>query len=425
MKFRKVGITKIVIYLLFATVLMHVSLLTAQAFDQTKDPYTFGGKVGIGTSSPAGQLGIVSTNVDGIDIAVSWTETTQYGRGIDLTYTDNITNSQKAGVALSASYLHTGNWSGGNAGATGLNSRLNLRGSGTAAVVAPAGLSGGVSFRPSGNYTITNVYGGAFNLAASGGGGYTHTITDIAAFSLSTDFENSGDTWNITNLSGFSIGDLGAKFLGIAGTRTNITGLKINKQTLGTNNTGVWLNGNGFGADLVFGTGQNAKFYYENSEIVIDPKVNGNGKLRVKGDMIVDGNIGAKYQDLAEYVKTPEPLTAGTVVMIDPKEINQVLPSDKAYNTLVAGVVSKAPGIILGEGGDDKVMVAHTGRVKVKVDTKYGEISVGDLLVTSPVKGYAMKADSDKLKPGMLLGKALEPIAEGRQGEVLALITLQ
>ena len=40
-------------------------------------------------------------------------------------------------------------------------------------------------------------------------------------------------------------------------------------------------------------------------------------------------------------------------------------------------------------------------------------VKTGDLLVTSPVKGFAMKADTDKLKPGMLLGKALEPLDTG------------
>ncbi len=147
--------------------------------------------------------------------------------------------------------------------------------------------------------------------------------------------------------------------------------------------------------------------------------------LHVAGDVIVDGNLGAKYQDLAEWVKSTYSLTPGTVVMIDTEKVDHVMPSDKSYNTLVAGVVSNLPGILLGVPSEGKTKIAHTGRVKVKVDTSYGKISVGDLLVTSPVKGYAMKADSDMLKPGMLLGKALESLEEGQKGEVLVLITLQ
>lgn len=147
--------------------------------------------------------------------------------------------------------------------------------------------------------------------------------------------------------------------------------------------------------------------------------------LHVAGDAIIEGNIGAKYQDLSEWVMTSETLSSGTVVMIDTEKIDHVVPSDKPYNTLVAGVVSDTPGIILGEASEEKAMIAHTGRVRVKVDTNYGKVSTGDLLVTSPVKGYAMRADINNLKPGMLLGKALEPLAEGQQGEILVLITLQ
>jgi hypothetical protein len=86
--------------------------------------------------------------------------------------------------------------------------------------------------------------------------------------------------------------------------------------------------------------------------------------------------------------------------------------------------------VILGEGGSDKVKVAHNGRVKVKVDASFGAINVGDLLVTSPTPGYAMRSQPVQVggaeihRPGTLLGKALEPLAEG-SGEILVLLTLQ
>jgi hypothetical protein len=162
-----------------------------------------------------------------------------------------------------------------------------------------------------------------------------------------------------------------------------------------------------------------------------DSKLHVVGDGHFTGDLTVDGNIAAKYQDLAEYVKTSKTLTSGTVVMIDLENDNQVLPSDKEYNTLVAGVVSQMPGIILGEGGADKAQIAHTGRVKVKVDTSNGAISRGDLLVTSPVKGHAMRSEPVDIagvsihRPGTIIGKALEPLTEGQQGEILVLLTLQ
>jgi hypothetical protein len=153
-------------------------------------------------------------------------------------------------------------------------------------------------------------------------------------------------------------------------------------------------------------------------------------KLHVAGNVQVDGNIAAKYQDVAEWVKSERDLPAATVVIIDPQESNRVTISDKAYDTRVAGVVSATPGLLLGEGGEDKAKVAHSGRVKVKVDAKYGAIATGDLLVTSSTPGHAMRSEPIDVgatkfhRPGTLIGKALEPLEEGR-AEILVLMTLQ
>jgi hypothetical protein len=153
-------------------------------------------------------------------------------------------------------------------------------------------------------------------------------------------------------------------------------------------------------------------------------------KLRVAGNVVVDGNIGAKYQDVAEWVDTAAPLEAGTVVVVDSARPNHVLQSARAYDTRVAGAVSAKPGLILGEQGEGKSTVAQSGRVRVKVDATYGAIQIGDLLVTSPTPGYAMRSRPMRVegtpfhRPGTLLGKALEPLPAGK-GEILVLLTLQ
>src|SRR5207249_3778868 len=81
-----------------------------------------------------------------------------------------------------------------------------------------------------------------------------------------------------------------------------------------------------------------------------------NGDANVSGNATVAGNIGAKYQDVAEWVETAEPLEPGTVVIVDPAASNRVVPARRAYDTRVAGAVSKQPGLILGESGDTKTM---------------------------------------------------------------------
>jgi len=115
-------------------------------------------------------------------------------------------------------------------------------------------------------------------------------------------------------------------------------------------------------------------------------------KLHVAGNVVVDGNLGAKYQDVAEWVETASPLEAGTIVIVDPIHPNHVLQSKRAYDTRVAGAVSAQPGLILGERSDTKVTIAQSGRVRVKVDATYGPVRIGDLLVTSPTAGYAMRS---------------------------------
>jgi hypothetical protein len=145
---------------------------------------------------------------------------------------------------------------------------------------------------------------------------------------------------------------------------------------------------------------------------------------------ITGGNIVAKYQDVAEWVPSREKLSAGTVVVLDTQLSNHVIASSSAYDTRVAGVVSAQPGVILGEAGENKLMVATTGRVKIKVDASRAAIHVGDLLVTSDKEGVAMKSEPLSLggtpihRPGTMIGKALEPFEKGT-GEILVLLSLQ
>ncbi|HEX8351328.1 MAG TPA: hypothetical protein VF611_00270 [Pyrinomonadaceae bacterium] len=152
--------------------------------------------------------------------------------------------------------------------------------------------------------------------------------------------------------------------------------------------------------------------------------------LDVVGNIRVDGNINAKYQDVAEWVPTTQKLEAGMVVVLDPERANHVLASTASYDTAVADVISARPGLTLGEAGEGKALVATTGRVKVKVDATRGAIKVGDLLVTSGTPGVAMRSQPLDLggvpihRPGTLIGKALESLAGGK-GEILVLLSLQ
>jgi len=197
---------------------------------------------------------------------------------------------------------------------------------------------------------------------------------------------------------------------------------------------------NGFRAKAASASSNDTIATFENnSAIQMIVRANGNvgigltnptNKLHVNGSITVEGNINAKYQDVAEWVESSEQLSAGTVVVLDRTKNNQVVASTKPYDSRVAGVISLQPGIALGEQGEGHVLVATTGRVRVKVDASNGPIEIGDLLVTSDKTGVAMKsvpidfAGAQIHRPGTLLGKALEPLAKGT-GEILVLLSLQ
>jgi hypothetical protein len=153
-------------------------------------------------------------------------------------------------------------------------------------------------------------------------------------------------------------------------------------------------------------------------------------RLDVQGDVNITGTLVSKYQDLAEWVPASSTIEAGMVVVLDSNARNSVTPSDIAYDTKVAGVVSARPGITLGEASPSKVLVATTGRVRVRAIANESPIRVGDLLVTSDVPGVAMRSEPMEIRgrkfhqPGTIIGKALEPLSSGR-GEILVLLSLQ
>ena len=66
--------------------------------------------------------------------------------------------------------------------------------------------------------------------------------------------------------------------------------------------------------------------------------------------------------------------------------------------------------------------VGGFGVVGFRVDASYGAIRAGDLLVSSPTPGHAMRADAPH--PGTILGKAIGSLEAGR-GIVHVLETLR
>jgi hypothetical protein len=104
--------------------------------------------------------------------------------------------------------------------------------------------------------------------------------------------------------------------------------------------------------------------------------------------------------------------------------------STKAYDRRVAGVASGAndykPGINLRGLAEmpNKVTVTLSGTVYCRVSAVNGPVEAGDLLTTSRVPGYAMRATDPLASHGAILGKAMEDL-KGERGLVLILASLQ
>jgi hypothetical protein len=144
----------------------------------------------------------------------------------------------------------------------------------------------------------------------------------------------------------------------------------------------------------------------------------------------VNGDIILGNADCAEdfNISTDSAVDPGTVMALD--EEGSLLPSQRAYDKRVAGVVSGAgsykPGIVLDKQQSVGLRqpIALLGKVYCKVDAQYGAIEVGDLLTTSPTLGHAMKADDPLKAFGAVIGKALRPCRAG-VGLIPILVALQ
>jgi hypothetical protein len=155
-----------------------------------------------------------------------------------------------------------------------------------------------------------------------------------------------------------------------------------------------------------------------------DGNVRVNGNLNVSGDIFLPGADVAEQFDVAGH----ETLAPGTLVVVD--ENGNLRASARAYDRAVAGVIAGAgsyrPGVILDSGESDarRARVSLIGKAYCFADASYGPIAVGDPLTSSATVGCAMKASDQAQAFGAIVGKALRPLAEGRE-LIPILVTLQ
>jgi hypothetical protein len=143
--------------------------------------------------------------------------------------------------------------------------------------------------------------------------------------------------------------------------------------------------------------------------------------VEVEATLWARNNVQTGPRDLAEIYFADAELEPGDVVSLV-ADGDSIAPSAGAADPRVIGIVSSAPGLLLGsllnrddlpDDGRTGHPVALLGQVPCKVTDEGGPIRRGDLLVAAPTAGHAMRAPDGGHAPGTVLGKALAPHGAG------------
>lgn len=208
-----------------------------------------------------------------------------------------------------------------------------------------------------------------------------------------------------------------------------VAGISLNskRDPEGGASAGVW--GSSKSGEGVHGETQ-SDFFAAVAGIQLNPQSTGAGVYGehrgegpagfFKGNVVVTKDIFLGNGDCAEDfdVSGSEEVAPGTVMVIN--QDGALHQCQKAYDKRVAGVISGAggcePAIILDRKQlrHNRVPIALVGKVYCKADAQYSPIEIGDLLTTSQTPGHAMKAEDPLKAFGSVIGKALQPLKEGR-----------
>jgi hypothetical protein len=156
------------------------------------------------------------------------------------------------------------------------------------------------------------------------------------------------------------------------------------------------------GGDLLLGTNERGNVF----------RVDSNGKGFFNNAIQVGGADFAEVLPVADRLAEP-----GDVLVID-RSNGKLRRTRESHSRYVAGVVATKPGVIARDSDTalqaDEIPVALIGIVPCKVSAENGSVKIGDQLVTAASAGYAMRA-SRHVEPGTVLGKALEPVEQGKK----------
>jgi hypothetical protein len=216
-------------------------------------------------------------------------------------------------------------------------------------------------------------------------------------------------------VAGYAHGNVGTAVLGTEDSTTGST-IGVRGNVFSPSGTAGFFMAFGGGNLLIGSNGNNNVF-----------RVDANGKMYANGGTQTSGADFAESIAVRGDRSHYEP---GDVLEIDENTNRQIRLAAEPYSTRVAGIYSTKPGTLSTIHPIDSVEFAQevpmavVGIVPCKVTTANGVIRRGDLLVTSMIPGYAMKATDRARIPGAIVGKAMQELFVG-SGIIEVLITLE
>ena len=406
-----------------------------------------------------------STSAASADTATTATNATQLGavaaNQYVLTGDARLTDSRSPTVG-SASYIQ-------NTTSPQTSSNFSISGNGTVAgnLIAKGNVGIGITV-PTRTLDVQSSSGNAVIQAKSTGGGGGVLILDRASAVASQASQLSfltngapdfamGTSQGTAGVSDFSIYDYGTatnvftifKSSGTVVIGTNIVGGAIARLEAvgedmsglkGTTNDGAGVIGlaqTGYG---VFGQSQSLYGVYGRSNTgigVVAQSESGNlveGLTNTGRKFHITNNgtyvAGSDFAEALPALGNRSSYEPGDLLVVSTKDPGKIEKASRPYDSRVAGIYSTRPGML----GADKqgasrvdtedVPVAIVGIVPTKVSALNGRIRVGDLLTTSSLPGYAMRCANRVRCVGAVVGKALEPLANG-QGVIKVLVMLR
>jgi hypothetical protein len=233
---------------------------------------------------------------------------------------------------------------------------------------------------------------------------------------------------------------------GRVGIGTTTSGSKLSvvggsdDAVVGSSTTGAGVSGLSSGNDGVYGSSNSAMGVHGVSVSGVGVRATSSSGNLVEGYNgltrrfhIDNGGTYVAGSDFAEALPANGDRTAyepGDVLVVSSTTPGKVEKASRAYDPRVAGIYSTRPGILGADKNGtsrvdkDDVPVAIVGIVPTKVSALNGSIRVGDLLTTSNSPGYAMRCANRVKCVGAIVGKALEPLANGK-GVIKVLVMLR